>query len=204
MSKLRYAERLNKSKILGPYNRAILWVYGCCFECEGCIAKNFRYGTYQDTTADECAEWYMSLCDVEGITISGGEPILQAEALADMLDIIEKKIDLGVILYTGFLYDELLVMAENDKDIERLLGHIDLLIDGPYMMELDDNQPYKGSANQRFILLTERYKNVFDEYYSNEKGRKIEFILSKSKSLMVGVPSKEQTAIWNSIKELGE
>lgn len=99
--------------------------------------------------------------DTEGITISGGEPFLQAEELATMIDGIKAKRDYGVIIYTGFLKEEL--DKKNENGVQRLLLHADILIDGHYIKELDDGKPYRGSSNQNIYLMTDRYKPVFND-----------------------------------------
>lgn len=199
MKMIRYAERIKDCRVLGPGNRSVLWVSGCCFDCEGCIAENFRKGPGNEASPEEMADWFLKQPALEGITLSGGEPMLQAEALADMMDLIRSTRDTGLIVYTGFVYEELRKKADKDEGVRRLLDHTDLLIDGPYQKELDDNRPYRGSSNQRFWLLTKRYREALDSYYQNCSGRKVDLILSDKKTLMIGVPSADQAEIWKKI-----
>lgn len=201
MSILKYSARIDGCKVLGPGNRAVLWVFGCCFSCKGCIGENYKTGTWLETTPEETAEWYLRQ-NADGLTISGGEPMLQAEALAETVQRIRAARECGVIVYTGFLYETLL--KEGNPDVLRFLKEIDLLIDGPYVRELDRNQPYRGSENQRFLLLTERYRGHMEDYYRGAKSRQIEFHLSNQRTLMAGIPGREQAEIWKKIKELGE
>ena len=198
---IRYSERVEETKLLGPGSRAVLWVYGCCFHCPGCIALNFRYGEYAVARPEELADWFLNT-PADGLTISGGEPMLQGGALADMVDIIRRKRDIGVIVYTGFTYEQLLVKSRQDDGVRRFLGVIDILIDGPYLQEDDNNEPYRGSANQKIIQLTSRYEGQADSYYYSHKGREVEVRISGKKTLMVGVPGKDQAAIWAKIKKL--
>ena len=72
---------------------------------------------------------------------------------------------MGVIVYTGYLYEELLKVPENQE----LLSNIDLLIDGPYIKELDDGKSLRGSSNQRVILLTDFYADAVCEYGTKER-----------------------------------
>ena len=202
MSIVRCAARIGSTKVLGPGNRASVWVHGCCRNCPGCISEAFRNGPFLSFTADELAEWVLAQ-DVEGLTISGGEPMLQAEALAEMLGIIRERRDLSVIVYTGYLYEELIDLSMQDSGIRSFLEQIDLLIDGPYIKNRDRNQPYIGSDNQRLLLLTDRLKDSMEYYYSAE-GRKIELHLSEAQTLMVGVPGEEQRKIWERIKRIHE
>lgn len=203
MSVLRYSARAARCAVLGPGMRCVLWVYGCCFSCEGCIGERFKTGCFQETTAAEAAEWYLGQ-KADGLTISGGEPMLQAGALAEMVSRIRAVRDCGVVVYTGFTYEALLEKTEADPGIRLFLGQIDLLIDGPYIRELDRNQPYRGSENQRLIPLTPRYRSEIDTYYHSATARRMEIRVSEEQTLMIGVPSREQAEIWARIKKLGE
>lgn len=91
----------------------------------------------------------------DGLTISGGEPFLQAEMLSELLRLLKKGMncDVGVIVYTGYTLEELQRMPF----AQGLLEQTDLLIDGPYVQELDDGLSLRGSSNQRVIPLTDRY-----------------------------------------------
>ena len=64
------------TNLLGPYNRFVIWVHGCCFDCDGCLAENMKNGPFEEIGIEELALRIVdSQC--EGITISGGEPFLQ-------------------------------------------------------------------------------------------------------------------------------
>lgn len=196
---IRYAERIENCTVLGPRERAVLWVHGCCFDCKGCIADSYKYGPYREEAPEEMADWYCSHGEkTEGITISGGEPFLQAEELANMIRLIREKRDCGVIVYSGFLYEDLLEQAKADEGIRDFLCEIDLLIDGPYVEELDDNRMAVGSGNQRIILLTDRYCKVTEEYYG-KKERQVEIRIFDGKGMLVGVPARDQKVLWRKL-----
>lgn len=199
MRVLRYGARASGCEVLGPGRRAVLWVYGCCFDCPGCIAESFKSGPFLETTPEEAAAWYLAR-NADGLTISGGEPMLQAAALREMVSCIRRERDCGLIVYTGFVYEDLL--AQKDPEITAFLDQIDLLIDGPYRQSLDRNQMARGSENQRLLALTERYRDSLGYY--EQTGRKIELRLSEEGTLLIGVPGREQREIWWNLKRLGE
>lgn len=200
---IRYSHRHPACRILGIGLRAVLWVQGCCFSCEGCIADAYRNGEGIETTSEEMAAWYLSCTEVEGLTISGGEPMLQAAALADMLDRIRQERPLNVTVYTGFVLEELRRREASDQGIQRLLEMTDILIDGPYVQALDDGAPYIGSSNQRLHIFNPALEDRARAYYGGKTGRCIELHLDQNATYLIGVPSAEQRRIWQNMKKLG-
>ena len=85
------------------------------------------------------------------MTFSGGEPFCQAEALANLAELIAPlRLDLAV--YSGYTFEELLELSSSDPGIAALLRRIRTLVDGRYIKELRDyRQKFKGSSNQRVI-----------------------------------------------------
>ena len=133
----------------------------------------------------DLAEDILSQPHIEGVTLSGGEPFLQAAALADLLDIVlKRRPELTVISFTGYLREAL-----SWPDAERLIDKLDLLIDGPYVKELNDNIGMRGSSNQRFHFLTSRLLPWKEEMECGK--RKAEFHLTDGKIKGYGVPSSE-------------
>lgn len=188
------------TELLGPYNRFVLWVQGCCFKCKGCIAESMQSveGGY-DADIDEIAEIIGKQRNIEGITISGGEPFLQAEALNVLISAVKKKReDFGVIIYSGFTYEELIINSADNKAVRSLLALTDILIDGRYDILLDNGEFAKGSLNQKIVYLSDRYKKCGIQYYSQEK-RKAEIVFYKNKSILTGVPSHTALEIWERI-----
>lgn len=181
--------------LLGPYQRFIIWVHGCCFDCEGCLAANTKNGAYEEIETERLAQ-RIANSECEGITISGGEPFLQASELLRLIQSVKMIRDIGVIVYSGFTLKEL----RQDDNMSALLSEIDLLIDGKYIKELDDNRPYVGSSNQIIHYLSSRYENIGKEYYSVDK-RRAEIKLTGTQAILIGVPSHSVLKIWQEIKE---
>lgn len=151
--------------VLGPGLRYVLWVQGCEQRCLGCVAEGAQ-DMEQGTPIDiDALAMEIILSRADGLTISGGEPFLQAKELSKMLDIIANKMDMGVIVYTGYKYEDL----KENTDAKMLLSKIDLLVDGPYIQHLDDGKSLRGSSNQRIIPLTDRYKDYLTEYGTGQR-----------------------------------
>ncbi len=177
-------------RVLGPFSRAVIWVQGCVGNCRGCIApytKDMLKGTA--IQRDALLEWVLSCEEIEGITISGGEPMLQAGTLSRLIDDCRKEKDMGVVCYTGHVYDELAKSV--DPDIISLLKKADILIDGPYIRKLHGSYLWRASSNQRLIPLTDRYRNIVETLDSKtDKTAGIEFSLESSGLILYsGIPS---------------
>ena len=170
------------SEALGPYKRFIIWVQGCNKRCKGCIAKDsWVVDGGEEFTVEEIAEEIMKQEDIEGITISGGEPFLQQQALCRLIGDVRKKKNIGVIIYTGMNYEDIK---------ETLLAKIaDLIIDGEYIESLNDDKSLRGSSNQNVICVTDRYVDVVDTFYG-QQGRRIELVSRNGQIDMIGIPSK--------------
>ncbi|MCM1131911.1 MAG: radical SAM protein [Ruminococcus flavefaciens] len=172
-------------KVLGAGKRFVIWVQGCGRRCHGCMSpetQDIDGGISADveSLADEIIS---SGCD--GITISGGEPFLQPEALCELIRLVRSHKNLGVIIYTGFLVEEL----RENPDTAELLSLCDLLIDGPYIDELNDGKNLRGSSNQRVIPLTDRYLEEAEDY--GKYPPQIEIFFGENGMNVVGVPSRE-------------
>ncbi len=86
----------------------------------------------------------------DGVTILGGEPFDQAEALEKLVSKLKAK-DYHITLYTGFMLE--ILSARNSSLVENILQNTDLLIDGQYKRELANNAgEYRGSSNQRMVI----------------------------------------------------
>ena len=190
------------TNVLGPFDRSALWVHGCCFHCDGCIASDMNSQPSNYVQTDKLAEIFSGVQGTEGITISGGEPFLQAASLSRMIREIRKNRDYGVIVYTGFLLEEL--RKNQDAGVQELLNLTDLVIEGRYQKELDDGMPYRGSSNQKILLLSDRYREVYQDYYFTKKTRDIEIQLKESQVFLVGVPSKRGLDTWRDLKKRAE
>lgn len=196
MKTINYSHFVTNTEFLGPYQRSVLWVQGCCFSCEGCISPEMQKsgGHFADTQT--LANILLSDKNIEGVTISGGEPFLQSDSLAEMLMLMKNKRDIGIIVYSGFKLDEL--EKKSDKSVKKLLSLTDILIDGRYVKSLDDGIAYRGSSNQNIICLSGRYEKAAKTYYGNYP-RKTEIRIDHNRLVLVGVPSESTLAAVRNI-----
>ena len=189
---------------LGPGKRFAMWVQGCPFSCKGCIAPDWiPIKAANQFDPHYFADLIMKIPGLDGITISGGEPMLQAQALAEMLERVHAQSDLNVIVFSGFRYETLLESPPNPF-VPVFLKHIDVLIDGLYVEKLNNGKGLRGSTNQRFHFLTPRLKD-FD---FASLPRKVEVYLYEGEAFLVGVPNSQflqafQKAVEDTQKKLG-
>jgi len=148
--KIRLAGVVPESIVDGPGYRLAVFVQGCPHACPGCHnpeTHDFAGGYLSDT--DEVIAKMGKNPLVRGVTLTGGEPMMQAGALSEIASAAREK-GMNVWCYTGYTLEAL--QKENHPDRMRLLGLIDVLVDGPYIAhERSLDLEYRGSRNQRLI-----------------------------------------------------
>lgn len=138
----------------GPGRRMVAWLQGCLKRCPGCA--NGPFLTRRESqlfSVEELLEKISAQDGIDGITLSGGEPLLQAEALTPFLEEVHSK-GLNIVSYSGYTLEEL--QAQHKAAIDAFLQHIDLLIDGEYQQALPRAGAYRPSSNQRLHFLSNR------------------------------------------------
>jgi len=155
VNKLRIHQIIERTRANGPGVRLGIWVQGCTRNCPRCINPE----THDITQGDELHPTeVLSIIlehekEIDGISISGGEPLDQSEDLIELLQHIKNKTELSVILWTGYTRNEL----EQMKLVKRLLKLVDLMIIGPYIAEFHEPIGLKGSSNQEYIFFSKKY-----------------------------------------------
>lgn len=152
---LRIHHLLPLSRANGPGARAVIWVQGCSLKCPGCF--NPETHPFESGELVRVPELLNRLLDleetIEGITVSGGEPLEQRLALLALLERVRRETSLSVLLFTGYTWEEVQRMPDGPA----LLGCIDVLIAGRYDGSQHLACDLRGSANQTVHLLTRRY-----------------------------------------------
>lgn len=184
---------------LGPGKRFVVWVQGCPFNCNGCVSPDWiPIKPNRVMSIDELAHRITANDGLEGITISGGEPMLQAEALASLIRRVRDVCPtLSTIAFSGFTSGQLQKRSAIEPSVGDLLSQLDVLIDGLYRSDLNDDLGLRGSSNQRVHFLTPRYRNLKEEF--EQKPRAVEVHLLKSEMLMIGVPPAKSLQTFSSL-----
>jgi len=176
------------TRTLGPGLRSVVWVQGCPFNCAGCIAPEWiPVRPARGVRPDDLAAELLADRDVTGLTFSGGEPMAQATALADVIRCGRSMRDLTLICFTGYRLAELRAKPPN-SGVAALLAQTDVLIDGRYVAARNDNRGLRGSDNQRVHFLSDRLAAARAELDGGP--RRAEIRLRASSAMLVGVPSR--------------
>lgn len=138
---------IESTSVDGQGLRTTVYCAGCGHRCKGCHNPqswdiNSGIMTDVDVLADRL------LATGEDITFSGGDPMFQAEAFAELASKIKTQSNRNIWCYTGYRIEQLL---KNHKAMA-LLKNIDVLVDGQFELALrDENLIFRGSSNQRLI-----------------------------------------------------
>ncbi len=153
--KLRIHQIIERTRANGPGVRLGIWVQGCSKNCEGCCnPETHDYSKGEEIETEEIVSLILKhRKEIEGVSISGGEPLDQREELLELLKYIRDETDLSVIIWTGYTSTELKKMHL----MEGLSKLVDLIIVGPYIEELHKPEGLRGSSNQNYLFFTERY-----------------------------------------------
>lgn len=152
---LRVHHFLQYSYTNGPGRRAVLWLQGCSLNCPGCFNPNthpFEGGEL--IPVEQVLESILAVRNtIEGITISGGEPLQQQEALIALLKLVRAQSDLSVLLFSGFNWREIRKFPLSGD----LYDCVDVLISGRYIKSRRLAHGLLGSSNKRLHFFTRRY-----------------------------------------------
>jgi anaerobic ribonucleoside-triphosphate reductase activating protein len=152
---LRLHRFLPFSRANGPGARAVLWTQGCSLACPSCFNPDtWSHAGGEDVPVDDLFAHIVALGDtIQGVTISGGEPLQQRVALLGLLSRLREETSLSILVFTGFTWSQ----VQRFPEALRLLACLDVLIAGPYEQKHHLALDLRGSANKTVHFLTNRY-----------------------------------------------
>ena len=179
------------SKVNGPGNRFVLWTQGCSKGCSECFnPETWSTNIYKELSPIELFELIKNF-EVDGITISGGDPLEQEDELLELLMLLSTmRLRKGVILFSGFTRAEI----SSNFIREQCLKYIDVLIDGRYEKNLKVDFSLRGSSNQEFYFFSNKISS--DELSFDQE---IEISSLEGDIMMTGFPNISRKIL----KELG-
>lgn len=149
---MRIAGFVEESIVDGPGFRIVIFFQGCAHHCYGCHnPETWDFEGGKEVSFDLIKKIIDDNPYADGITLSGGDPLHQIDASTEIAEYAKSK-GLDVILYTGFLFEEVLEMTKANQRLKDLLNNVDTLIDGPFILEQRHlSLKFRGSSNQRII-----------------------------------------------------
>jgi anaerobic ribonucleoside-triphosphate reductase activating protein len=173
---------------LGPGRRIGIWLQGCSIRCPGCISANTWAPNKGQATVEgvmaHLAEW---LPAAEGITISGGEPFDQPEALVALLAALRRTTSADILVYSGKSIEQLVPVLRNVTEF------IDALISDPFDLNAPQTMPLRGSDNQRLHLFTAVGIDRFSAYSqpSEKQDKSLDVMFDPDGSVwFAGIPKR--------------
>lgn len=204
---------------LGPGERIVVWTCGCAKHCPGCANPELWEARPETALPNErLAALLLDLAARTGahrLTFTGGDPLEQADDLAEVLAAVRPAFD-DVLVYTGFTLEQEAAEPKESTDGAPPPGRslnesasspgarwrlpaglaplIDVIIDGPYVAALNDGRcGLRGSTNQRVIVLSPHLENLYHE--EEKKPRRIQNAVFDGRALSIGIhgrPPKEE------------
>lgn len=160
------------SRINGPGNRLVIWVQGCKFNCKGCFnPETHPYTKEHLVDVAELVRMINEDKNIDGITISGGEPLDYPNQIYSLLAGIENR--LTSILYSGYYYEDVI----SKRDLMNVIKLADMSIIGRYDSTLP--HPFLG---KRFLLTSDR----IDLNYFKPK-QIMEYVINKETITKTGI-----------------
>jgi anaerobic ribonucleoside-triphosphate reductase activating protein len=163
---------ISHSQVNGPGRRAVVWFQGCTLNCKGC----WNPGTHpisvgSDRSVEEVGAWILSCIDIEGVTLSGGEPFQQAAGLLGLCEFLKsQRPNLSLAVFSGYTTKELscgrwTYRQNNDLGVQgsgllfwQIAKHLDFGIFGRFSQsQASGDTPLCGSRNQEVVFFTDRY-----------------------------------------------
>ena len=132
--------------------RSVIWFQGCSHNCPGCHnPETHDFNAGEIVSLEEMKAQIDELEFQAGVTFSGGDPMMQVEALTELASYVHEK-GMNVWVYTGFTFEELMMLAEKNDNYRKALEEIDVLVDGKFVLELRSfDAQFRGSSNQRIL-----------------------------------------------------
>ena len=148
--RFRLSGIVNDSIVDGPGLRLAVFMQGCPYGCPGCHnpqTHDVMGGREADT--EEVRAMLKKNPLLDGLTLSGGEPLLQPQAAREMAEMAKAQ-GLNVWCYTGDTVEHML--KNRAPDVMAALEYVDVLVDGPFILEQKSlDLRFRGSRNQRLI-----------------------------------------------------
>ena len=173
ISTINISQSIPATEAEGPGLRYAIWVQGCSLRCVGCCNPHMFTSTAKnekkiDDIIEDIKNSLLQNPTLEGISILGGEPVEQPDALYELVKKVQS-LNLSVMVFTGTYYDDI----QKDPKTNRFLEYCDILIDGPFEQNNPEhegfNRKWIGSQNQNIYILSQRYLHLQGKNWPQDK-----------------------------------
>jgi anaerobic ribonucleoside-triphosphate reductase activating protein len=139
----------------GPGNRYVIWFQGCSLRCPGCYnPATHATDAHMVTTVQSLLTRIESgWREIDGVTVTGGEPFEQPLALLALARGLRERFSLSLLVFSGYTLEEIRCRPLGRE----ILDGIDVLIDGRYSGRRRLGRALRGSSNKRIRLLSDRH-----------------------------------------------
>ncbi len=181
--------------VLGPGRRIGIWLQGCSVRCKGCVSMDtWEPDPHRAMPVQQLIAWCRRTAgnELDGITLSGGEPFDQPGALRALLTGLhdwrkQGGLDFDLLCYSGY------PMKTLEQRHKPLLALLDAVIPEPYADGLPLGKIWRGSANQSLLPLSERGRlryAPFLEQCPEEQGKRMQVAVEGGRIWMIGIPER--------------
>ena len=175
---LHYLYTYPETIVDGEGIRYSIYLAGCSHRCKGCHNPESWNPKAGKPLTQEVLEQIIQEINanplLDGVTFSGGDPFYNPEEFLPVLKEVSQRTGMNIWCYTGFTYENLLKLGEANPKIIELLKQIDVLVDGPFILDKKSYDcVFRGSTNQRIIDPKESLKKkkvcLVEKYYPKDK-----------------------------------
>jgi anaerobic ribonucleoside-triphosphate reductase activating protein len=185
MTALRVSRTAWPVTVLGPGSRAVVWTQGCTIGCAGCASTD----TWDplggnEMHVEDLLAWLAAIGEpLEGVSLSGGEPFQQPEALAALIaGVRELHAEVDVLVFSGYTPRRL----NRDPDLRSIAESCDAVVAGPYLARSGYGGWLRGSANQELLLFSDLGRRRFAGRENDDNALQIQ--TSDGQVDVIGIP----------------
>jgi anaerobic ribonucleoside-triphosphate reductase activating protein len=171
---------------LGPGKRVGLWFQGCSIRCKGCISTDtWAIGKNKVDIIEVLNQLDIWLPESDGITITGGEPFDQPEQLQQVLSHCRNHYGSTTFVFSGYALEQLA------RPLKSMNGLIDLLMADPLDISQTQEEPLRGSDNQRLVAFSCAGREMMEKIKQHSTATSVlDFSLDNDTAWFAGVPRR--------------
>lgn len=165
MQSVKIAGAKKHSSVNGPGVRYVLFMQGCSHHCPGCQnPETHDISEGVEMSVDEVVSDILATRYLDGLTLSGGDPLFQPEASLEIAKRV-KETGLDIWLYSGWTFEQIMD-GKAGQTAKEVISFIDVLVDGPFVEALrSEDVIWRGSSNQHLIDVQKSLKNGYRVEY---------------------------------------